>query len=402
MPTLQPPARVPGAPVLHLTRHEPGMPWPFHLAAARIEWPCGQDSEGWGRDDDPALAQTKALAEAVERHAFTALPVGAFRARGADLPAAIHPDLLVRYAEAQYAAAEFPFVRYEASQERWWVPALDVHDGSTSFVLADFVCRPRAFDASYRQRLVTQASSSGCASGGHLEDAILRATLELVERDAFMRHWFAQLPGDTLAPASLPVWCAARLHELRSAGCAAGVQCLTLGVQPTFLAWAQHERLHFTCVGAAAGLDAEEALRSAVSEMETAAWRHTLAPAATAMSPEDVQLPVDHAALYATPEHFRRADAVLRAPAGTLRFADAALACAGSPSHLHETLRRRGHAVCWIDLSVPEARNALDGRPLHTVRTVAPGLVPIAFGQARQPLGMLPVTPGGEFLHPFP
>lgn len=398
---LQPIENVPTAPVLHLTRHEPGMPWPFHLAAARIDWPGGQASEGWGRDEDPLLAQTKALAEAVERHAFTALPPCAVRARGADLPSAIDPGLLVRYADRQYADAGFPFVRYDASQERWWIPALVLHDGRTRHVLADFVCRPRAFDAGYRQRLVTQASSSGCASGGRVEDAILRATFELVERDAFMRHWFAQLPGDMLAPASLPVWCAARLQELRSAGCAAGVQCLTLGVQPTFLAWAQHERLHFTCVGAAAGPDAEEALRSAVAEMETAAWRQLLAPTPAAMAPDDVQLPVDHAALYATPKYFRRADAVLRAPAGTVRFADAALACAPSASHLQELLHRRGHPACWIDLSVPQACNALDGSPLYTVRAVAPGLVPIGFGQARQPLGMLPVAPGGDVLHPF-
>ena len=388
-------------PTLHLTPHMADGAWPFHLVSAQIDWPSGATSQGWGRDADASLAQRKAMAEAVERHAYTTLPATVKRARGADLAPRIEPDQLVRYSPEQASSPGFPLARYDPMQERWWAPAIPTEDGALTWVAADFVCTPRAFAAADRACLLTHATSSGCASGASLADAIARGTFELVERDAFMRHWLAQVPGDVLVPASLPTWCAARLADLRACACHAGIQCLTLGAHPTFLAWAQHERLHFTCVGAAAGCDAEEALRIALNEMETMALAWLGAEHAPEMQPTQVLIPADHGALYVTREFFRSADAVLRAPAGALRFADAAIACATTPSQLYEGLRRRGHAPHWVDLSLPEAANALDGEPLYTVRTLAPGLVPLAFGWGRQPFGMVEVAPGGRFPHPF-
>jgi ribosomal protein S12 methylthiotransferase accessory factor len=246
------------------------------------------------------------------------------------------------------------------------------------------------------------ATSSGCASGASLDDAIARGTLELLERDAFMRHWFAQLPGDVLKPASLPTWCAARLEALRSRGCDAGVQCLTLGLHPTFLAWAQHRALHFTTVAAAAGLDAESALRCAMNEMETIAAARLHGDPAAAMQPAGVRSPSDHGALYASEAFFRRADAVLRAPSAQVRFADAELACRTHAHALYSRLRDHGHPVYWVDLSLPDASTALDGAPLYSVRTLAPGLIPIGFGERTQPFGMVAqVAVGGRFPHPF-
>jgi ribosomal protein S12 methylthiotransferase accessory factor len=390
----------PAGPALQFTPHTRGS-WPFHLVSARIDWPSGASSQGWGRDEDAELAQRKAMAEAVERHAYTTLPATLVRGHAADVSPRLEPDRLVRYSREQAGEPGFPFVPYDPAQERWWAQAIDVESGAKSWVAADFVCTARAFADADRSRLITHASSSGCASGARLAEAIARGTFELVERDAFMRHWFAQRPGDTLIAASLPTWCAARLAELRACGCEAGIQCLTLGAHPAFLAWAQHPRLHFTCVGASAGCDAEEALRTALSEAETMALAWLGAGHSPEMQPQQVLTPADHGALYARPEFFRSADAVLRAPAGALRFADAAVACASTPTELYERLRRRGHPPHWVDLSLAEAANALDGEPLYTVRTLAPGLVPIAFGWNRQAFGMADVAPGGRFPHPF-
>jgi ribosomal protein S12 methylthiotransferase accessory factor len=392
----------PVAPVLYLTPYGDEGPWPFHLVSARIEWPAGGTSEGWGRDDDAALAQRKAMAEAVERHAYSRLPPGAHLARATELDSSIEPDALVRYEEDQYRSPRFPCVRHDGREQRWWLPAQSADGGRSTHVLADVVCAPAAFDAAYRTRMVTLATSSGCASGASLGDAIARGTLELVERDAFMRHWFAQVPGDVVISASLPTWCARRLDALRSGGCAVGVQCLTLGLHPSFLVWAQHEELHFTCVAAAAAFSAESALRCALSEMETIVVVRLHGDPPPAMQPHCVRSPADHGALYATQEYFRRADAVLRAPSGRVRFADVQLECASDPPDLYARMRGRGHPVYWVDLSLAEAGNVLDGQPLHSVRTLAPGLLPIGFGELCQPLGMVPhVAAGGRFLHPF-
>ena len=47
-----------------------------------------------------------------------------------------------------------------------------------------------------------------------------------------------------------------------------------------------------------------------------------------------------------------------------------------------------GHPVYWVDLSGPEAAFLVEGMQLQTVRALAPGLIPIAFGYGRQPLGI--------------
>lgn len=390
-------------PVLRVVRNDALPGAHFELAQACIDWPDGGASEGWGRDADLQLAGLKAIAEAVERHAYARLPAGAVEARATDLPAWIDPSALVRYEEAQHATPGFPFARFHPEQVRWWLPATPVDGGQATHVLADFVCLPRAFDAAYRARLVTWATSSGCATAASREEAVARATLELVERDAFMRHWLQQVPGRPLRQDSLPSWAALRLADLHAQGCRAGVQWLTLGVQPVVLAWAQHARRTFTSVGSACGFDAEEMLASALGELETLALARAEGVPAVDMPPADVRSPADHGALYATREHFRAADALLVPDsAGTHTFGEMA---AGLPLHagdLHDRLRQRGHAVHWVDLALPEAAQLVDGLPLYPVRALAPGLVPIAFGHGLQPLGMLDhVATGGRQVHPF-
>ena len=51
-----------------------------------------------------------------------------------------------------------------------------------------------------RHELCCQVSSNGLAAGVDLADAALRATLELVERDAFMLTWHCRLPGRRIVP----------------------------------------------------------------------------------------------------------------------------------------------------------------------------------------------------------
>lgn len=337
----------------------------------------------------------------MERHACELLPHAAFRARADALGAWIPPDALVRYRPRQRAAPGFPFSRFAPGDERWWVPASPVQEGPRSAVLSDFACFPGAFPPGDRARLVTHATSSGCASGRTRAEAALRATLELVERDAFMRHWFAQRPGRSLRERSLPASCAARLHWLRARGCAAGLQCLTLGASPVLLAWARDAHRCFTCVGMAAALDPEAAAVAALQEMETFALARLQGVPGAPIAPEQVRSPADHGALYATREWFDRADALLQDQEPPLAWRELEAPCADAPAAWYARLRQRGHLVHTVDLSLPEAENFLDGAPLYTVRAVAPGLVPLAFGP-HQAFGMVrAIAPGARFPHPF-
>jgi ribosomal protein S12 methylthiotransferase accessory factor len=372
----------------------------FHLVHARIEWTDGAPTEGWGRDADHRIAQLKAVAEAVERSAYLRLPASAFEATASELRAFIAPTDLVRYAPWQYAQAGFPFHPFRPDERRCWVQGVAQADGSPVAVAADCICNPRAFDAAYRRRLLTYATTSGCASGRSRDDALLRAVLELVERDAFMRHWFAQTPGLAVRAGSLPAWAEARLLRLRQDGCQAGVQCLTAGVHPTWLAWARHEQAHFTCVGAACGLEAEAALGCALQELETAALARIDGAPTQAIDATQVRSPADHAALYATRESFHTADRLLLAR-DSVGFGDVAPGFAVDATGLYGKLRRAGHPVYCVDLSIADADTIFHG-PIRTVRAVAPGLIPMAFGVGLQPLGMIDVVADGAHdIHPF-
>lgn len=389
------------APVLWLEELDALPDATFRLVSARIAWPDDGESEGLGRDEDPALAQLKALAEAVERQACVRLPASAVYGPAPPDCDTLLPDTLVRYTEAQYALPGFPCVRFDPRVPRWWLPARSALGEDVRQVAADFACGPQAFAPAYRERMLGRVTSSGSASGASLGEAVQRAVLELVERDAFMRHWFAQAPGRSVELSSLPSWAAARLRVLTDEGCRAGVQCLERGMHPTWLAWAQHEALHFTCVGAASGLDAEAALRSALGELDTQALARLAGVPPVPIAPGAVRTPGDHGALYATPDHFRAADALLLTTE-SVRYEAIAESFGLTPDALYTRMAAAGHAPWWVDLSLPEAAELLEGAPLHTVRAVAPGLIPIAFGCKLQPLGMVDaIAEGGRLLHPF-
>lgn len=373
----------------------------FRLVKANIQWDDQSRSTGWGRDANLDTAKWKAIGEAIERHCFVRLP-DVVHARADELPSYIHADQLIRYLPEQVGPRTFGLAPFSPSQQRVWALAQPVLGGEAVYVLADFLCSPRAFTAGYRAQLVVHASTSGCASADELEVAILRATMELIERDAFMRHWFSQSPGHRIDLRTLPPETQARLGVLAQSGCEVGLQWLHLGVHPTWLAWAQHAERHFTCVGSATGLSGTVALDAALNELETTALARASGVPPQAMAPEDVATPADHAALYATAQYFRRADTVLHTTAPASSFDEALAAFEASPHDLYARLERRGHTPYWVDLSAEEARCAIDGKTIHTVRAVAPGLIPMVFGHGRLPLGMDDWRRTGLFdLHPF-
>lgn len=422
----------------------------FALARADVRWSAAQETTGWGRDAEPSAAQCKALSEAVERHAYARLPparrccaaeLSDHAFPGDDFPAVaipaaalsthcakvLSPIEMLGYSTEQYSQPDFPFVPYAESQSYWWLPARHAIDQSPAWIVADLVCNPRAFEPDYRQRLLTHATSSGCASAAHIDTAAFRATLELVERDAFMRHWFAQQGGIAIVPASLPDPFIARFDRLRQAGCNVGLQCLDLGLHPVWMVWAQHARMHFTSIGLASGLDADTALDTAMSELETQALVRLAGVQAHAIRPEQVRSPADHAALYATSACFERADALelgrLAKPESEMqRHARVAAGFRIAMPALYRRLARHGHPVYLVDLSVAEAVNLgrdqadscanqpanrhadHDGSScaIHTVRALAPGLIPLAFGLQTLPLAMdVWQRPGSRFIHPF-
>ena len=370
--------------------------FPLHIARATVG-----GRAGWACDRSASAAHAKAVAEAVERHAFCTPPSRAIRARMNELPGAVDPGRIVRYSEEQYLERRFPFRRFDPGRACTWVPAVERGSGKRSYVLAECVYALQALDRSARRLPFTEASSSGCASAPDLESAILRGTLELLERDAFMRSWAAQRGGTGIRLDSLPRELLRRARALQDEGIAVSLQVLESVAASVFFCMLQHTRAAFTCVGAAAALDPMQSLAAAFSEAEVMAWVRMGEATVRRLAPGEVRTPADHGDLYAMPAYHRKADALLRI-GGRESFRRVAKPRLESADKLYEKLRSKGMALHWIDLSVSGASLSQGRRPLKTVRVIAPGLVPMAFGAGRLPLGMIGRWERGSlFPHPF-
>lgn len=395
-----------GAPGRHAVRASWSLGLPegsFHAASASVRHAGGEwDQPCWGRDLDPRLALDKAVAEAVERRAYRRRgECVQAPARALDRPW-LHPEQFVAYSAAQHRRPGFPFARFDEDEPRLWTECRSVVTNEPVLVLADLVFHRSTFDAAYAARLVTHASSSGCASHRSREQAVSAAACELIERDAFSRHWLVQRPGTAVALQSLPTKIAAFAAELAGQQVKVQVQRLDASWMPVWLVWMQSTHAGFTSVAAATGFEPEAALESAFFEAHAAALVRLASRTRPSIAPRDVKTPRDHADLHAQRRHFRRADALCSHEPATdfgqalrhwPRSFDAM--CAGLPS--------RGQDILWADLSLPDAPVTWDGTPLVTVRALAPGLLPLGFGAGRMPLGMgAEQAPGGTFPHPFP
>jgi ribosomal protein S12 methylthiotransferase accessory factor len=104
----------------------------------------------------------------------------------------LDPRQLGLYSREQYRKSDFPFDRFHSrcriawTRGRWldsggevWLPAFLTYFGA---------------DVSLDQNFA-QVTTSGLATGTSVKDAAMRAACELVERDAFMMTWLAQLPA---------------------------------------------------------------------------------------------------------------------------------------------------------------------------------------------------------------
>lgn len=373
---------------------------PFHVGRAKLKH-GPSDRPTWGRDTDPALAFRKALAETIERQGYRE-PRGLRQAAYADLEDALDPREVARFSAAQYRGQDFACVPFDAHAPYWWAEAERLTDGRRIAVLADLVYSADALrDACGQTRYYWRSNSSGCAAGTTMADARLAGTLELIERDAFMRHWFAQQPGTGLRPDSLPGPFQDRLRAIASTGFTVSVQTLASRWAQVIFLFARHAERRFACVSAGAGLSIGRAMESALVELESRVFSLLNGHDVGRMSPARVRTPDDHFALYARPAWFNRADRLFT-PLAELSYAEAGRRDLASPQALYEGLVDGGIAPLFVDIT--PRKNAIGGGDrLAVARAFAPGLIPMAFGAGMEPRGSTSVRhPASAFPHPFP
>ena len=333
----------------------------------------------WGRGRQAGRARMKAEMESQERAALHR-PRGLLRGRADEIEGAIAPDRLLPYAASQYRHGGIAYSRWDPERVWLWQPAHDVFSGTPCAVLADLVYMETALDPLRHDgpARYTAANTSGVASHDSLEQAIESATLELIERDAFMHYWL-QAPQHArgIDEHALPPVLRTRLATLRSMGLHIVLRDISRRHAAVAFCYAQSARSHYTRVATAAHYDLHAALDHALEELEAqiVVTESITNETSVRLTPDAVRDADDHARLYAQRRDFRSADHL------------AAPCAAGGPPQqgpadwpsLQASLQAANMTLIAVDLSA----NTPALTP--TARVFIPELVPLKFGAGNQP-----------------
>jgi ribosomal protein S12 methylthiotransferase accessory factor len=100
--------------------------------------------------------------------------------------AAVWPSRFALFHPAQHAAGGLPFAEFTEDTQTAFVEGASLHDGSPAYLPAELVYLGRPATASLP---IAYSTSNGLACAATFAEAVLRALLELVERDAVMLAW---------------------------------------------------------------------------------------------------------------------------------------------------------------------------------------------------------------------
>lgn len=338
---------------------------------------------GWGKGLTLSGALLSACGEAIERYAASLpCPERIVWERPDHLDGEVlTPGAFPLYSDTQYNRAGFPYVRFDPDIPHPWVRGHWLGSTAPVWVPAVFVFLSLALHA---EQLVCQGTSNGLAASTKWDDAARRATLELVERDAFMAGWFTGCAGQkveldsTLDPLLRQVvdgiegfGATVELCFLPTSAWGTTAVCLALGDGADYPG---------ATLGLGADPDPRLAIKQAILELgQTGPHLRRLMRSGEATAPvvpDVVREMLDHATYYFPAERaaafnwlrHRRPSIKLRdvpAPASKWSLAK----CAAS-------LHAAGVRVALVDVTSPDVATG----PLRVVRALSPDLQPISYG----------------------
>lgn len=395
---------------------------------------------GVGRATTAEQARKVALLEAFERYAGF-MPGGKRPCLRASYRAlreqALDPRQLILFTPTQYAAPGFRFVPFDEERRHLWVWAYSFKRQQPVAIPEEFAYYGplKARGRTPEEPLLLYDLSNGCALGNCLEEAILHALFEVLERDAFLLTWYARQSPQELDLESVQdrriLLLADRLGQ-------AGYELHMFNITQEFAipcVWAmaigQKEGTLTTISAAGCHLDPEQAIQSAIIEimgaLPSAEKRYQQERAYALQMLEDSTLVHemhDHMLVYALPEAFERMQFLLARgqdkqplttvfPGYTTRRWSSNLTA--DVQAAIDAILQAGLDVLVFDQTTQEQVRF----GLHTVRVLVPGALPMAFGyQQRRYAGcerllrLLHLTPETDaaaleaqvnpWPHPFP
>ena len=348
---------------------------------------------GWGKGLTVSGAMLSAVGEAIERYSAS-LPRRIVWSRPADLDDDfLDPRAGSLYSEAQYARDGFPFVRFDPDITHPWVEGRWLHNNAPVWVAALDVFLSIEIG---REQLFDQGTSNGLAAAFDLEEASLRAILELVERDALMTCWLTGTPGqridldEDLDPSLRQVLAEVErlgahteIYSLPTGACGTTVLCLALG-----------DGLEYPGVtfGLGADLDPALAMKQAILELgQTGPYlrRMMRSQQLVASAAESVREMLDHAAYYFPRERAKAFDR-LRSNESPVKLSELRSANERSLTQCASELAAASVRVALVDVTAADVATG----PFRVVRAVSPDLQPISYGYGlnREPTARIKKT----------
>lgn len=253
---------------------------------------------------DRQTALTEAAAAAIARYAAALydrdeLPLAS--SAEASFPC-VNPTDFALFSQTQYARPGFPYVPATPETPLRWASAIDLASGDTTHLPAAFVFHPFPYRRRGGDVPIAPSNAAGLACAEGIAEAALAGLAEIIRQDALALFWQAMMLPPQVARETLPEPVRDMIGRLEAAGDRLAIlDIATDNNVPTFLAVLASERPERPAfvLDAAAGLDAETAVASAVTRLaETRRQSQDAVRRLVKVTPanewEDMVDPIDH------------------------------------------------------------------------------------------------------------
>jgi ribosomal protein S12 methylthiotransferase accessory factor len=377
---------------------EPKIPYVYGVALANHSFIADEHggNEGCsGKGLTLAKAEISALGEAVERYSGACYqPKEVYLSSYQDInKPKLDPAELVLFRDEQYAGLQYS--RFQPDEAIGWVSGYSLVQDAQIEIPAISVFMN--YKINTPQENICAVTSNGLAAGATLQNAVLSAAMEVIERDAFMITWCNKLPCQRIDPFTHPEkdireYCTTydrrgvelRLYRLHT----------DLPVHVFMGIGYQLKGDDGPCVvvGLGADFDAATAAKSAlleIGQIRPSLKQRMRNPETKVRLAELLENPglvrdlEDHDLLYSSRKMIHAFDFLFNSPMEAFEWEINLEDNSERLNRLVEELKSKNSDLIYYNLTPPE----MEKLGLHTVRVIIPDMQPIHFGHENIRLG---------------